>query len=186
MTTSDINDRAAEAIDFWFNELKPRDWFVRSDAIDARVRSRFLALHEQLLASNAEGVSGALTTLAAVIVLDQFSRNLFRDDARAFAADPLARQLATQAIAAGLDVELRREQRLFLYMPFEHSESLPDQVRAVALVAALGGDEGWESYALAHQSLIERFGRFPHRNALLGRVSTAAEIEAMKAPMGAF
>lgn len=186
MATSDIKHRAAEVIDFWFNELTPRDWFVRSDAIDARIRSRFLALHEQLLDTGAEGVSGALTTLAAVIVLDQFSRNMFRGDARAFAADPLARQLATQAIAAGWDVELPREQRLFLYMPFEHSESLPDQARAVALVAALGGEEGWESYALAHQSLIERFGRFPHRNAVLGRVSTVAEIEALNEPMGSF
>jgi uncharacterized protein (DUF924 family) len=130
-------------------------------------------------------VHGAGELQAAVIVLDQFSRNLFRNSARAFAADPLARKLAARAIEQGVDAALPPEQRIFLYLPFEHSEDRADQARAVALTNALG-NENWTRYALAHQALIERFGRFPHRNAVLGRESTPEELEVLKQPFGAF
>jgi len=122
---------------------------------------------------------------AAVIVLDQFSRNLYREDARAFAGDASARRLARMAIDAGADVPLPPEQRMFLYLPFEHSESLADQELSLRLYQRLGNEE-WTRYARAHHDLVARFGRFPHRNALLGRESTPEEIAAMAEPMGHF
>jgi uncharacterized protein (DUF924 family) len=176
---------AEDVLSFWFQELTPRDWFAKSDELDARIRERFLALYETLATEDAVELHGPRELQAAVIVLDQFSRNLFRNNARAFAADPLARKLAARAIEQGLDAALPPEQRIFLYLPFEHSENRADQARAVALTSALG-NENWTRYALAHQTLIERFGRFPHRNAVLGRESTPEEIEALSQPFGSF
>ena len=121
-------------------------------------------------------------------LIAQLDRGGIVDDAvdkRAFAADALARDIARSAIDAGFDRELTPAQRLFLYLPFEHSESVDDQALAVQLIEPLG-NEGWTLYARAHQSLIERFGRFPHRNAILGRASTPDEEEALQGPMGAF
>lgn len=186
IATNKIPDGWAEdVLHFWFQKLTPRDWFAKSDELDAQIRSRFLAIYEQLASDGAAQVHGPLELQAAVIVLDQFSRNLFRNDARAFAADPLVRKLAVQALGDGLDQHLPPEQRIFLYLPFEHSEDRADQARAVALVSALG-NENWTRYALAHQALIERFGRFPHRNVLLGRESTAEEVEMLTLPFGSF
>jgi uncharacterized protein (DUF924 family) len=175
---------ADDVLQFWFQELSARDWFAKSDELDGRIRARFLAVYEQL-STGGEALANDNELQAAVIVLDQFSRNLFRNDARAFAADPLARELALRALDRGIDQALPPEQRIFLYLPFEHSENRADQARAVALTSALG-NENWTRYALAHQALIERFGRFPHRNAVLGRESTPEEIEMMKQPFGAF
>ena len=185
MSSHDSPAWSTAVLDFWFGELEPRDWFMRSDALDDAIRSRFLAIHERVVATNAREAVGASPALAAVIVLDQFSRNMFRNDPRAFAADPLARQLASQAIDAGFDIQVSPAQRLFFYLPFEHSESLEDQARSVALISSLT-DKNLTRYARAHQSLIERFGRFPHRNAVLGQESTAAELEALKGPMASF
>ena len=176
---------ADDVLHFWFQELTPRDWFAKDEALDAQIRSRFGAVYEALVAEDAAQAHGPQELQAAVIVLDQFSRNIFRDDARAFAADALARRLASEALDQGLDRALPPEQRIFLYLPFEHSEDRADQARAVVLVSALG-NENWTRYALAHQALIERFGRFPHRNAVLGRESTPEEIEMMNQPMGRF
>jgi uncharacterized protein (DUF924 family) len=174
-----------EVLSFWFSELQERDWWRKSDALDERIRARFLALHGQLAATGGDGIRGPRPTLAAVIVLDQFSRNLFRGSPRAFAADPVARRLARQAISAGDDRGLRPEERLFLYLPFEHSEDRADQAYSVELISALGRED-WTRYAVAHQVIIGRFGRFPHRNAALGRESTAAEIAALQEPMSSF
>ena len=174
-----------DVLHFWFSELDPSDWFSGEPVVDRRIRERFLALHGQLAGNAGAGASGASALLAAVIVLDQFSRNLFRGDARAFASDALARRLAGRAIAAGYDGRMQREERYFLYLPFEHSEDPADQARAVELISQLGCEE-WTRYALAHKALIDRFGRFPHRNAALGRVSSAEEIAAMRQPLGAF
>ena len=176
-----------EVLDFWFGELAPRQWFAKDAALDERIRARFGALHERLLATQAREVEleGARATQAAVIVLDQFSRNLHRGDARAFASDRQARKLADDAIDQGFDQAMTPAQRLFLYLPFEHSESLADQHRAVALVEALGVPE-WTRYSIAHRDLIERFGRFPHRNAVLGRASTPEELDALAQPGNAF
>jgi uncharacterized protein (DUF924 family) len=160
---------------FWFDHAGPARWFARSDAFDQDLRQRFGALHAQVAAGE-EPVSAATprTALAGVLVLDQFSRNLHRGDARAFACDARARALADAAIAQGHADALAPAQRLFLYLPFEHSEDLADQQRSVALFEALGVDE-WTRYARAHRDLVARFGRFPHRNAALGRVNTPRE-----------
>jgi uncharacterized protein (DUF924 family) len=170
---------------FWFGELGERLWFNPGDAIDGQIRARFLALHEWLVGGEAGEPVGARPVLATVIVLDQFSRNLFRGTPRAFAADPVARRLARQAISQGLDAGMSDAERYFLYLPFEHSEDRDDQALAVQLVRRLG-NEIWTRYALAHQSIIDRFGRFPHRNAVLGRASSKEELELLKEPMGSF
>lgn len=176
---------AQEVLEFWFSELDESDWFAGDTGVDERIRERFLALHERLAANEDEAPTGARPLLAAVIVLDQFSRNLFRGSARAFASDAVARRLARRAIASGLDSHLEPTERYFLYLPFEHSEDSVDQDLAVELIAQLGCDE-WTRYAVAHRALIDRFGRFPHRNAVLGRKSSAEEIAAMNQPMGTF
>jgi uncharacterized protein (DUF924 family) len=178
-------DWVREVLSFWFLELGPKQWFGKDADVDARIRARFGALHAQLLATQAAGVESLAAKQAAIIVLDQFSRNLHRDDARAFAADAIARRLAREVVDAGGDSGLPAEQRMFVYLPFEHSESLADQELSLRLFARLGHSE-WTQYAQAHHDLIARFGRFPHRNALLGRASTPEEIAAMKAPMGQF
>ena len=176
-----------EVLDFWFGELGPRQWFAKDAALDAEIRSRFGALHAHLLATQARDVEflGGRAARAAVLVLDQFSRNLYRNSAQAFAGDALARQLAREAIACGEDAHLADSERLFLYLPFEHSEELADQELSVRLNEQLGNAD-WTRYALAHRELIARFGRFPHRNAALGRASTPEELEAMAGPMGRF
>jgi uncharacterized protein (DUF924 family) len=175
----------AEVLRFWFSELHETDWWTKSETVDAAIRERFLALHERLLASGGEGVARSRPILAAVIVLDQFSRNLFRGSPRAYAADAIARRLSRQAIAQAFDVAMRPEERLFLYMPFEHSEDRTDQALSVELISKLGRED-WTRFAIAHQRIIDRFGRFPHRNEVLGRVSTPEEIAAMREPMGSF
>jgi uncharacterized protein (DUF924 family) len=177
-----------EVLRFWFEDLSPADWFNGGPALDARIGERFLLMHEALAANDGAAlhhVHGPRPTLAAVLVLDQFSRHLFRGDRRAYASDSLARRLAAAALAHGWDRELGRAQRLFLSLPFQHSEDRADQARAVELAEAIG-DEEWIVYARAHQVLIERFGRFPHRNTVLGRESTAEELEALRQPMGSF
>lgn len=178
-------DWAREVLQFWFAELEERDWWAKDTALDERIRARFAGLHERLAGTEAGDVRGPEAILAAVIVLDQFSRNLFRGSARAFAADPVARRLAREAVAAGYDRDMPPAKRLFLYMPFEHSEDRADQRRSVELIASIGRDD-WSEYAEAHKAIIDRFGRFPHRNAALGRVSTPEEISAMQEPMGSF
>ena len=175
----------AEVLEFWFSELTPADWWKKSDEIDARIRARFLDLHAQVLAAGGGHPDGARPTLATVIVLDQFSRNMFRGTPRAFAADPLARRIAREVINHGLDASLREEERMFLYLPFEHSEHRDDQAFSVRLFSQLGREE-WRHHALAHQSIIERFGRFPHRNAVLGRQSTPEELAALEDPANSF
>lgn len=168
-----------DVIRFWFEELGEQHWFHASDAVDAQIRARFLALHERLMADPDCGVAGPQPILAAVIVMDQFSRNIFRQDARAFAGDSVARRLSRTAIELRFDAALKKEERYFLYLPFEHSEDLEDQALSVHLIASLGNRE-WTDYALAHKALIDRFGRFPHRNRVLNRPATADEIESLK------
>ncbi|NJD30748.1 MAG: DUF924 domain-containing protein [Gammaproteobacteria bacterium] len=175
----------AEVLDFWFREIGPTNWFAKSDDVDGQIRSRFDRLHEQVSLEDPTALVTPRAALAAVIVLDQFSRNMFRGSPRAFASDPLARRLAADAVARGLDRDLTPDQRLFLYLPFEHSEDRADQARSVELIGQLG-NERWTLYAEAHRTIIDRFGRFPHRNAILGRTSTPEELELLKDPMGSF
>ena len=173
-----------EVLDFWFGELAYDQWWDKDPAVDAQVCARFLPLHERL-AQDGLRAGTPREALAAVIALDQFPRHLFRDDPRAYATDPLARGIAIAAIDAGFDADMADAERMFLYMPLQHSEDAGDQARALALMQALGHD-GWTRFAVAHKRIIERFGRFPHRNAVLGRVSTAEEIASLDEPMGSF
>ena len=173
-----------EVLDFWFERLKAADWFAKSKVIDARIRDRFLSLHERLVKLDGIGTTPR-QLLAAVIVLDQFSRHLFRGTSRAFEADSLARRLAGNAVDQGFDAAMSEEERLFLYLPFQHSESPEDQARSVELFERLGNEE-WTREAIAHKAIIDRFGRFSHRNAILNRESSAEEIEFLKDRMGWF
>jgi uncharacterized protein (DUF924 family) len=164
-----------EVLRFWFEELTRQQWFRRDTAVDDRIRARFGALHERLVAQEHPDVSSPASALATVLVLDQFSRNLYRGDARAFAADPLARRVARAALERGFDRGLDVNRRMFFYLPFEHSEDREDQRFAIERFEATGEPE-LVRYARQHQAVIERFGRFPHRNAVLGRPSTAEEL----------
>jgi len=173
-------------LNFWFEQTEPDQWFKKDAAFDARVRERFLRLHEILVSRGDDGLlADAQTALAAVIVLDQMSRNMFRDTPRAFAADPQALRLAEAAILRGFDVGLTKDQRLFLYLPFEHAEDRRSQARCVTLMASLGDPE-LQKWAEAHKVIVDRFGRFPHRNGVLGRTSTPEETEFLKQPDSSF
>lgn len=175
-----------DVIHFWFQELGEARWFAKSHEIDAQIRDRFRQLHEELEGHRGLGVSAPRAILAAVIVLDQFSRNLFRGDARAFSADPIARQLSRAAIAQGFDTKMKnRQEKYFLYLPFEHSEDREDQALAHTMIQQLG-NEKWTRFANSHMMVIERFGRFPHRNEVLKRVSTADELAFLKEPVIVF
>jgi uncharacterized protein (DUF924 family) len=158
---------------FW-RDAGPDRWFAKDDVFDQRFRDHCLALHEAAargeLGAWAETTEGAL---ALVLLLDQFPRNCFRGTARMFATDTQARDVAAAAIAAGHDRAVVEDLRAFFYLPFEHSENLEDQDRAVALCSPL--DEKTKAYAELHRDIIRRFGRFPHRNAILGRESTPEE-----------
>ena len=174
-----------EVLRFWFEEARPSQWFEKDERFDAEVRRRFLALHEVLARQPvASLLTDERTALVAVIVFDQMSRNMFRGTARAFATDRLALAAARHAIESGYDRDWLRVEKIFAYLPFEHSESLADQERACELMRPLG-DEQYD-YALRHKVIIERFGRFPHRNAILGRESTPEEIEFLKQPGSGF
>jgi len=174
-----------EVLDFWFREIGASRWFVKSVELDTLIRERFLALYERIVSGELQGFGTRRAVLAAVIALDQFPRNMFRDSARAFAGDPMARHLAREAVEQEFDTGLTDEERLFLYLPFEHSEDREDQAISCELIGSIGNDY-WTKYALAHKEVIDRFGRFPHRNSALGRTSTRAEIELLKDPMGSF
>lgn len=173
-------------LDFWFKEATPRQWWSKSDDFDRLVESRF---GDVLAAAERCELDGWRATasgrLAEVIVLDQFARNIHRDSPRAFASDPLALALAQTAIAVHADLALPAGQRAFLYMPFMHSESALIHERAVQLFSQ-PGMEGNLDFELRHRAIIERFGRYPHRNAILGRTSTAEEIEFLKTPGSSF
>jgi uncharacterized protein (DUF924 family) len=167
---------------FWFEQTEPDQWFKKDPTFDASVRERFLGLHEMLVSRGHNGLlTDADTALASVIVLDQMSRNMFRDTPRAFAADPQALWVAEAAIDRGFDAGLTKDQRMFLYLPFQHSEDRQSQARSVQLVASLSDPE-LENWAQAHRAIVDRFGRFPHRNGILGRISTPEETEFLKQP----
>ena len=167
-------ETAADVLAFWL--AAGHDcWFEHDEAFDAEIRARFAAVYEDAAAGRLsaweQSTHGAL---ALVIALDQFPRNMFRDSGRAFAADPLARAVAARAIARGFDQQVGMPARVFFYLPFEHSEDLADQERGVALFRATG-DADQLKWAQSHADIIRRFGRFPHRNAVLGRTTTADE-----------
>lgn len=175
-----------EVIDFWFEELSPKQWFMGGDELDRLIAQRFSDLHKQ--ASQCELVDWRQSPqgrLAEIIVLDQFSRNLYRESAQAFSSDPLALALAQEAISLGLDKQLSQQQRTFLYMPFMHSESLVIHQRAVELFKE-NGIEGNLEFEYKHKVIIEQFGRYPHRNDVLGRQSTPEEHAFLLQPGSSF
>ena len=161
-------------LDFWFLEIDSHLWFASTDELDERIRQGFLELHGHIARSDAREFAGARALLAAIIVMDQFSRNMFRGTPRAFSTDPLARRLAEQCIADGLDLAMTPTERYFVYLPFEHSEDREHQALAVRLIEPLG-DESWTRHARMHQAAVIRFGRFPQRNRILGRTCTDDE-----------
>jgi uncharacterized protein (DUF924 family) len=175
---------ALDVLHFWFDEVGPDQWYGAGHRLDPVIQGRFASLHEALATRALEPrANDGTESLATVIVLDQFSRHLFRGTPRAYACDALALSYARSALSAGLDASLSPAERMFLYLPLQHSESLADQDEAVRLFTSIGNDD-WTSYAVAHQQVIKRFGRFPHRNAVLGRSSTPAELEAIAAGTG--
>lgn len=161
-------------VGFWLN-AGPAKWFAKDAAFDAELRARFLDAHfAAARREHEDALDDADGALALVLLLDQVPRNVFRDSAHAFATDPLAREYADRAIAAGHDLRVDPALRVFFYLPFEHSEDLADQESCVALVAGMG-DANYLKYAEAHRDVIRRFGRFPHRNRALARTNTPEE-----------
>ena len=165
---------AGDVLAFW-RAAGPKKWFTKNKAFDAEITARFLPTYEAAAAGALDAWEATPDgALALVIVLDQLSRNMFRDSVRAFAADPLARAVADRAIARGYDERFTLPERTFFYLPFEHSEDFADQERCVALARA-SGDADALKWAELHADIIRRFGRFPHRNHVLGRATTPAE-----------
>ena len=174
MTNSDWR---ADVLKFWFG-LDPKQWWKSDPALDHEIKQRFLRLWaEKRQLPVATFLTDALTALAGVILFDQLPRNMFRGDAEQFATDPLALAIAKRAVDTGLDEQLEPQERGFLYMPFQHSENIDDQNRSLLLFTKLG-DDYQLGYAKKHHAVIERFGRFPHRNSMLGRAPRPDEIAA--------
>lgn len=195
-----MDKRHQAILEFWFGDPQTEEttyqqrckfWFGKQPAFDAAIGQKFRHTYEQA-ASGAldDWQQEPLGCLALIIVLDQFSRNLFRDTPQAFATDPKALIAAQQAVRQGFDQALNPSQRIFVYLPFEHSENLEHQVQSVALFRQLYANapelEDLLDYTLRHQAVIKRFGRFPHRNRILGRESTPEEIEFLKQPGSSF
>jgi uncharacterized protein (DUF924 family) len=170
-------DWRAQVLKFWFG-LRPEQWWNGGAELDHRIKQNFLKLWFEKRQLPLEAfLTDPLTAAAAVILFDQFPRNMFRGHADAYATDHMALGIAKEAVDRGFDEQLAPEERKFLYMPFEHSEDLDDQNRAVLLFSAMGDDEQVK-YAKLHRDVIERFGRFPHRNAILGRAPRPDELAA--------
>ena len=175
-----------QIIEFWFEELEPAQWWKKDAAFDALLKERFANLHGQAAAAELyDWRTCAEGRLAEIIILDQFSRNMYRDTPRAFAQDGMALALAQEAVAHGADQALSPAQRSFLYMPYMHSESLRIHQAAEALYRQNGVQSSFD-FEMKHKRIIERFGRYPHRNGILGRPSTMEEIEFLQQPGSGF
>jgi uncharacterized protein (DUF924 family) len=193
-----LNVQARDVLDFWFGAPgspehgRERDaWFTKDEAFDRLIGERFGAVIEAALAGGlADWAEAPDSALALVIVLDQFTRNAYRGTPRSFAGDAMALRSAREMVARGSDLTLLPVQRAFAYLPFEHAEDLAAQRESLHLFAQLAEADaslaGYADYARRHHDIIERFGRFPHRNAILGRVSTPEELEFLKQPGSGF
>tara|TARA_R110000851_G_scaffold1817_10_gene7118 strand:+ start:875 stop:1420 length:546 start_codon:yes stop_codon:yes gene_type:complete len=181
-----MSSEAQAVLDFWFEALTHAQWFKKDLAMDRTISERFGELHAR--AAQCECFAWRQTVqgrLAEIIVLDQFSRNIYRNDPRAFATDALALALAQEAVAAQTDAALTSAQRVFLYMPYMHSESAAMHTLAMKLFDQPGLENNLD-FEVRHKAIIDRFGRFPHRNALLGRASTDEELAFLKQPGSSF
>jgi len=173
-----------DVLAFWFEELGPADWYAGGDDVDNKIKERFGELHLRLKSElSVDGIDDARAALAAIIVFDQFPRNLYRGTAEAFSTDDMAVQIARRALDLELDSAMTDDEKSFLYMPFMHSEILADQERCVDLFRALSNEEGL-NYAIEHRDIVAQYGRFPHRNKPLGRESTPAELEFLESHPG--
>ncbi len=200
-----MSERVDDILDFWFGELDDQGraspnqrklWWQKSDEFDRTIRHQFLDDYEAIVAGDVERWrSTARGALATIIVLDQFSRNMFRDTPKMYAADPLAREVCCEGLEAGFDEELAFDERVFFYMPLEHSESIADhelceeaftRLRDTAPESLVADAEYYLDYARQHRVIVDRFGRYPHRNAILGRASTNDELEFLKEPGSSF
>jgi len=192
-----VTANSAEVLHFWFGaadspefgRYRPQ-WFEKSEAFDGLCRERFLATHEAAAVGRLDGwAERPLGALALVVTLDQFPRNMFRGTPRAFATDPKALAVARAIVSRGLDAAYQPAQRWFAYLPFEHAEDLAAQRESLTVYERLRGDPASASpiaYAMRHYAVIERFGRFPHRNAILGRASTPEELAFLATPGSTF
>lgn len=178
---------AAEVLSFWFGPGMEERWFKKDPDFDREVRERLQGHYERARSGDYDHwMDSAKGSLALCLLLDQVPRNLFRDDRRAFATDDRARQVTICALDQGFDRALRQAERLFLYLPLEHSEDLDDQERCVELVATLDAKPDWLDYSVRHRDVIARFGRFPHRNRVMGRETTEEEAAFLEEPGSAF
>ncbi len=191
------NNDVRKILDFWFGTPKDKDygkprkfWFKKDALVDQKIRSQFLPIYEQAVRGDLDHWKNTpLSCLALILVLDQFPRNMFRNSPQSFATDNQALKLAQYAVSQQFDRQLLPVQRWFIYLPFEHSENLTHQQQAVALLSTLKDDPNSQSaieFATRHYQVIERFGRFPHRNKILGRISTPEEIDFLKKPGSSF
>lgn len=183
MNTSQGKENVMEVLSFWFDELTFKDWFHANEELDKMIRDRFGKLHDRATACElSEWRSTADGALAEIIILDQFSRHLYREDPRVFAYDSLALALAQEAISKGFNEKFGQPKLGFLYMPFMHSESRKIHEQALELFSSHPGLELNLDFEKKHKEIIDRFGRYPHRNKILGRVSTDEELEFLKQP----
>jgi uncharacterized protein (DUF924 family) len=191
------NTSPQDVLDFWFDApggleygQKRGIWFTKDDDFDDLIRSKFLSATGTALAGGfADWEDDLHNSLALILLLDQFPRNLFRGSDRSFAGDDRSRPVANKAIKAGAGDQFFMHQQLFTYLPFVHSEDLADQARGVELMQSLPETDGKKESvdsAIRHQEIVERFGRFPHRNDVVGRISTAEEVEFLKGPNSSF
>lgn len=178
--------RAQDIVYFWFTEIEEKKWWVKDPAFDAFLKRRFGAVHRAACAGELSSWrTDWCGRLAEIIVIDQFSRNIYRDSAKAFAWDGIALTLAQEAVRLGLDRQVPHHMLAFLYIPYMHSESAAIHEVAVKLFTAAKLESNIK-FELAHKAIIDRFGRYPHRNAALGRKSTAAELEFLSGPGSSF
>ena len=175
-----------EIITFWFEECSPENWFTRSDELDRIIIKRFSPIHTQAsLGECYTWRSSSYGRLAEIIILDQFSRNIYRDSPKAFTQDMQALTLAQEAVTLKTDQDLEETKRTFLYMPYMHSESTIIHSEAERLFKSLPQTQGYK-FELKHKAIIDRFNRYPHRNAVLGRTSTEEELNFLKQPESSF
>lgn len=183
-----MRDTKQEVLSFWFEEVMPQQWFQKNESFDTEIRERFLVTYEMAKKGLCnDWVQEADGVLALCLVLDQFPRNMFRDVPKAFETDAQILLIVKETLHKGYDALLNPIKRKFMYMPFMHSENLQDQRKSVSLFEGMKGDDPLTyEYALKHLEVIEKFGRFPHRNKILGRESTENEMQYLQLPGAGF